>query len=211
MYLLISIFLSLTIQPNPQQAQARKLLDKVKSLYENASSLEIPFTYEQSKADIAGLSKKGQLYSKGQMFKLILDDFELYNDGKTQYTFFKKNKEVQITDSDSKDNKYHPKYIASIHNSGDYTYKLGKKTREAGHLLTLIEFKPKMNTNPIASLNMYVDEKTNQIQKVQWIETDGNKTSIRFGKCVFDKSMPDSNFTLNINELKGIHIEDLRD
>ncbi len=194
-----------------QEPDARKLLDKVRNFYEQAQSLEIQFTYEQSASDIVGLSKKGQISSKGQMFKLILDDVEIYNDGKTQYTFFKKNKEVQITESESTDNKYHPKNIAALHQSGDYQFKILKKIKEAGKLLTVVEFKSKQKTDAMTTITLYVSEQTKEIHKVNWTESNGNKTMVSFGKSSYNKVLADSSFTLNTRELKGIHIEDLRD
>jgi outer membrane lipoprotein-sorting protein len=210
MQYLFSVFLILTlpfIKPDPK---ARKLMDKVHSVYEKASSLDISFSYEQTNSDIAGLSKKGQLLSKGEKFKLILDELEIYSDGKTQYTYLKKNKEVQITEPDDKENKYHPKYISGIYQSDTHEYSISKKIKDGNKSLVTVDFQTKDKTDPISKIKLFIDEKSNQINKVQWIEQDGDKTIVNFSKTQFNKSIPDTSFVLDLKSLKGIHVEDLR-
>ncbi len=211
MQYLLSVFLILLvpfIKPDPK---ARKLMDKVHSVYEKAGSLEIGFSYEQTNSDIAGLPKKGQLTAKGEKFKLILDEIEIYSDGKIQYTYLKKNKEVQITEPDDKENKYHPKYIAGMYQSDTHEYSISKKIKEGSKSLIVVDFKSKDKSDPISNIKLFIDEKSNQINKVQWFEQDGDKTVVHFTKSQFNKSIPDSSFVLDVNSLKGIHVEDLRE
>jgi outer membrane lipoprotein-sorting protein len=195
-------------KPDPQ---AKKLMDKVHNVYEKANTLDITFKYEQSNSDIVGLTKKGQLISKGPMFKLLLDEIEIYSDGKIQYTYLKKNKEVQITEPDDKENKYHPKHIAEIYQSGTHEYSITKKIKEGGNVLIVVEFKPTDKSDPVSNIKLFISEKTNQIEKVQWFERTGDKTLVTFLKSQFNKSFDDASFTLDTKTLKDIHVEDLRD
>ncbi len=208
-YILSVLLISLIpfFKPDPK---AKKLMDKVHEIYEHAGSLDIAFKYEQSSSDIVGLAKKGQLMAKGNQFKLILDDIEIYSDGKIQYTYLKKNKEVQITEPDDKENKYHPKYIAGIYQSGTHEYFISKKIKEGGKTLVVVDFRPKDATDPISKIKLFIIEQTNQIAKVQWIEREGNKTIVSFSKSQLNKFIADSSFVLDVKSLKGIHVEDLR-
>lgn len=207
-HLLILLFTVSFATPDPD---AKKLLDQVHNFYTEAGSLDISFTYEQANSDIAGLLKKGRLLSKGKKFKLILDELEIYSDGIIQYTYFKKNKEVQITESEDKQNKYHPKNIAAIYLSGTHEYSINKKTKSAQKSLIQIDFQPIDKVDPISKIKLFVSDKTKQIEKVQWYERNGHKTVVNFSKSEFNKVIPDSSFVLNTKSLKGIHIEDLRD
>lgn len=190
---------------------AKKLLDKVQNVYEQASTLDIHFSYEQTNADIAGIAKKGQLTSKGEKFRLLLDELEIYSDGQTQYTYLKKNREIQITTPDAKENKYHPKNISSLHTSGSHNFRISKKVKEGGVQMIIVDFQTKDKTDPVASILLHIAEKTNQIHKVQWLERNGDKTIVRFSKSQFNKELEDSVFSPDLQSMKGIHIEDLRE
>jgi outer membrane lipoprotein-sorting protein len=208
----MSIFLLIAFlfgaNPDPK---AKLLLDKVHKLYEQANSLNIHFRYSQTHSDIAGLNKNGELISKGAKFKLILDELDIYCDGTTQYTYLKKNKEVQITEPNAGENSYHPKHIADIYLSGTHDYAISKKLKEGGIPLIIVEFKPKDKKDPVSSIRLYIEEKNNQIKKVQWTQRDGDKTLVQFTKTQFDKVLSDSLFVPDLKSFKGIHIEDLRD
>jgi outer membrane lipoprotein carrier protein len=211
MHILLFILLSTSISIAQQDPAAKKILDKVHNYYEKASTLDITFTYQQTTSDIAGLQKKGQLTAKGEMFKLILDELEIYSDGKTQYTYIKKNKEVQITVPGEKESKYHPKQIASIYHSGTHGYSISKKIKEGKKMLTIVDFKPLDKKDHIAKIQLYIDEKTNHMERVQWIDQNGNKTNVKFTKSEFNKEIPDSSFVFDTKSVKGLHVEDLRE
>ncbi len=210
MQLILSIFwiFNAHLVPDPP---AKKLLDKVQIVYEQAKSLDIQFSYEQSYSDLVGMVKKGQLTSKGEKFRLLLDDLEIYSDGQTQYTYLKKNKEMQISTPDAKENKYHPKNISSLHTSGTHSFRISKKVKEGGIQMIIVDFQSKDKSDPVASILLHIAEKTNQIHKVQWLERNGNKTMVRFSQSQFNKEIEDSIFSPNLQSLKGIHIEDLRE
>lgn len=205
--ILLFHLLSVTADPEPK---AKKLLDKVYAEYEKANTLDIQFTYQLSEADIAGLSKKGQLQAKGDKYILILEDMEIYSDGKVQYTFLKKNKEVQITEPDEKENKYHPKNIAAIYRSGTHVYTISKKLKKEKANIFQLDFTPVDKSDRIAKFSIYIAEQSHQIEKVEWTERKGNKIIVKFNKSTFNKNLPDSLFTLDTKSLKDVHIEDLR-
>ncbi|MBK6546892.1 MAG: outer membrane lipoprotein carrier protein LolA [Saprospiraceae bacterium] len=194
--------------PDPK---AKMLLDNVHKQYKKMGTLEIFFSYEQTNDKKNKISNSGQLLSKGSQFKLILPDMEIYSNGKIQYTYLKNNNEVQITTPDEKENKYHPKFLSAIYLSGTHNFSLSGKEKFAGKLLTIVEFIPIDKMESINKIRLYISEKSNLIEKVEWSEKKGNNTIVTFTKTAANNLIPDTAFEFNTKNLKGVHIEDLRE
>lgn len=190
---------------------AKKLMDKVDQYYKSIGGFEILFSYEidSEKEKIKGQS--GSLSARGDKFKLVLSEFELYCNGKSQYTYLKKNNEIQITSPDDTDHQFRPQSLASIHKSGKFEYRLSEKVKEGGINQSVVEFKPIDSDESIFKIKLFIAESNHQITKVQWFEKSGKKTTVRFNKTNVKKSFPDTHFEPDMKKLKGVHVEDLRD
>lgn len=190
---------------------AKKLMDKVDHYYKSIGGFEIIFSYEidSEKEKIKGQS--GSLSARGEKFKLVLPEFELYCNGKVQYTYLKNNSEIQMTSPDDTDHQFRPQSLASIHKSGKYEYRLNEKVKEGGISQSVVEFKPIDTDEAIFKIKLYIAESSHQIMKVQWFEKSGKKTTVRFNKTNVKKSFTDAHFEPDMKKLKGVHVEDLRD
>lgn len=205
-YLAFGLFSAGSTEP-----AAKKILDKVYQNYERMGTLELQFSYEQKTADRPTVQNKGQLITKDKKFKLLLPEMEIYCDGKVQYTYLKKNNEVQITNPDEMENKYHPKNLASLYKSGTHSYGIAQRIKDPVKPLVVIEFKPKDALDPISKIRLYISEKTNTIEKVQWNERKGVQTTVQFTKSSSSKTHDDQSFILDTKSLYGVHVEDLRE
>ncbi|MBL7819856.1 MAG: outer membrane lipoprotein carrier protein LolA [Saprospiraceae bacterium] len=207
---LIGILSNLFVLFNPD-TKAITILDKTQSQYKKMGGMEIFFDYEQIEKGKSTGQNKGQLLSKDHKYRLILKDFEIYNNSKTQYTYLKRNKEVQITNPEESDNKYQPSQLAAIHKAGTHQAKYIKLNKTKGKNNHVIELIPLSKDETISKITLFISEKSNLIEKAEWLESGGSKTIVVFTKTVASKLIDDAAFELNTNALKGVHIEDLRE
>lgn len=207
---LVSLFINLLALPNPD-TKANAILDKTQIQYKKMGGMEIFFEYEQIEKGKSSGQNKGQLLSKDHKYRLILKDFEIYNNSKIQYTYLKRNKEVQITNPEESENKYQPAQLAAIHKAGTHHAKYVKLNKSKGKNSHIIELLPESKTETISKIVLYISEKTNLIEKAEWQELNGAKTIVVFTKTVASRLIDDAAFELKTDSLKGVHIEDLRD
>lgn len=190
---------------------ARKLMDRVHRYYTGLESFEITFEFEQERDNQSGGLQKGKLISKGQKFKLSLPDIDLYCDGNSQYAHLKKNKEIQISKPDETDTRYHPQSLSAIHKNGHYEYRIGEKIKKGDKSLTVVEFKPLDHEEEVFKIKLFISESSNQIDKVQWFEKSGQKTTVQFNKTSANLKYSDGLFSPDQKTMKDAHVEDLRE
>ena len=190
--------------PDPK---ATKWLKKVESVYNSFSSLKIDLTIETKPAEQKTTIQSGSFAYQGSAFNLILPDHEVYFDGKTQYTYFKDRKEVQITSSKEEDAVYHPKFFAGLYKSGKYEYKIES---EDSKFLT-IEFVPIERTESFFKVKIKIRKTDVQMTQLQIFEKNGDRITINNKKIVSNAVLNSQKFTMESGQLKGLHVEDLRD
>ncbi len=210
MPLILFIFLAAQLQAGSDPA-ARKIMDRVHKYYTGLESFEIAFEFEQERDNHSAGLQKGSLISKGQKFKLSLPDIDLYCDGSTQYAHLKKNREVQISKPDETDTKYHPQSLSAIHKNNHYEYRIGERIKKGEKSQTVIEFKPIDREDEVFKIKLFVSESSNQIEKVQWFEKSGQKTTVSFHKTKANLKYPDNVFSPDLKSMKDTHVEDLRE
>ncbi len=208
--LLFSVFHTLLSFWAPD-TKANSILDKTQIQYKKMGGMEVFFEYELFEKGKSVSANKGQLLTKDNKYRLILNDFEVYNNAKVQYTYLKKNKEVQITDPDESENKYQPAQLAAIHTSGTHQAKYIKALKSNGKISHVIELTPVSKTDPISKITLSISDKTKLIERAEWQESSGNKTQLVFTKTVASRLIDNAAFEFKPETLKGVHIEDLRD
>ncbi|MCX7985646.1 MAG: outer membrane lipoprotein carrier protein LolA [Bacteroidales bacterium] len=102
--LLILTFLNIFSQQNVQDPEAKKVLELLSKNARNEAGLKINFTLiTENHQDNTTQKVKGELWLKGDKYKLALDKTITYYDGKNVYTYIPKAKEVTITKPSEKD------------------------------------------------------------------------------------------------------------
>src|SRR5690606_4294086 len=106
--------------------KAEEILNSVSEKYQSLNGLTATFEYTYSAVPgEAEQSKTGEVAVKGNKYKLVLDDQEIYNNGKTVWTYIKSNnfKEVTINTVEEDMEELTPSNIYNIYKKG-YDYKL---------------------------------------------------------------------------------------
>ena len=101
---------------------AKEVLDKAAAAVSNKSGVTANFTLKGGQ-----MNDKGTIAIKGKMFHATTPDAIIWFDGKTQWTYIKKNDEVNVSSpKDSELQMYNPYTFIYMYKQG-YTYEMTKK------------------------------------------------------------------------------------
>jgi len=211
--LLSVLFLLLAFSAQAQQ-RGGLILDEVYKKHKSYDAIHATFSVEMENKD-AGVEgeapKTGEIYVKGDKYKVIFDDIERMSDNISVWTYFKDEDEVQITEVDPEESEFSPSKIFSIYKN-DFRYESHGSLQLEGIACYEIELRPKDAESPYYRFLMTVEKSTKNIRKI--ILSDKNKTDFiyqiskieRMGKNDLD----DSFFMFDSEQHKNVEQIDLR-
>ncbi|MCA0235598.1 MAG: outer membrane lipoprotein carrier protein LolA [Bacteroidetes bacterium] len=200
-------------QPEKNDPEAKKVLDKIRKKYEAYKTLEASFNLS---IEVPGQPKevqKGKISQEGDKFRLEMDQQIIVSDAKTTWVYLKKNNEVQINNAQpGADNGFlTPKELLKRYQKGDFLYAINDKLTENGKVITLIEFKPKDRNSEYSKFRLSIDEKAGTIQGIKAFSKDGSRYSFDISRLSTNKSFAAGTFGFDTKKYPGVHVEDLRD
>lgn len=191
---------------------AEAILNSVSDKYRSLSGVTATFeyTYSASPGDVDQTST-GEVAIKGNKYKLVLDEQEIYNNGKTVWTYIKSNnyKEVTINSVEEDAEELTPSNIYTIYRKG-YHYKLlGEKARN-GSTLQEIELTAENKKSQFQNIILFVDKAKNDL--VGWEINDdmGGVFSYQLKQINTDESLPDNYFVFDTQKHPDVEVIDLR-
>ncbi len=200
-------------QPEKNDPEAKKVLDKIRKKYEAYKTLEASFNLS---IEVPGQPKevqKGKISQEGDKFRLEMDQQIIVSDAQTTWVYLKKNNEVQINNAQpGADNGFlTPKELLKRYQKGDFLYAINDKLTENGKVITLIEFKPKDRNSEYSKFRLSIDEKAGTIQGIKAFSKDGSRYSFDISRLSTNKSFAAGTFGFDTKKYPGVHVEDLRD
>lgn len=192
--------------------QAETILNNVSERYQSLSGLTATFEYIYftSPGDVAEKSA-GQVAVKGDKYKLILNDQEIYNNGKTVWTYIKSNnfKEVTINSVEDNADELTPSNIYNIYKRG-YNYKLLGEKQQNGITVQEIELSAEKRNSQFQRIKLFVDK--SKVDLIGWEIQDemGGIFSYRFREINTEANLPDSHFVFDTQKHPDVEVIDLR-
>lgn len=191
---------------------AQAILTDVSNRYKQLNGFKATFEYTYS-TDTEGIiqTNSGEVAVKGDRYRLVLDDQEIFNDGNTVWTYIKSSRyeEVTINNVDKESDELTPSNVYNIYQRG-YNSKLNGERKLDGKTVYEIVLTTDKKSAQFKEIKLFV-EKT-QKDLVAWeIQDDvGGIFQYKFKEVKKNEAIQDNYFVFNTDEHKNIEIIDLR-
>lgn len=199
----------LTIQSFAQaDNRAKTILDKAVATIKALPAVEIVFELSMiNTAEHIQETHPGKAYMKNSMYRIDVMDTENYFDGEIIYTYMPEAGEVNIKNpDDNEDEMLNPTILFDIHNQ-----KFEQKLVEEKGGKAYIELTPKKEHHQIAKIGVWINTKTNQVEKVTSFGKDGNDIVITIKSIKQpEKELDQSFFRFDTAAHPDVDVIDLR-
>lgn len=190
----------------------KALLDSFSKALDSHKSLDIHYSLIVDDAvNKLSETKEGQVQLKGQSFKLVMEEIEVYSDGKTKWTVMDDVEEITIQDVDQESTSMldNPLKFLSVGNK-DLTASYKGTATEGGKTLHEVEFFPKDKKAAYSRVVLLFDKSTLYPYQVKYVGKDGVSYTVKVKSFTPNASVDDKQLTFNRSDYKDYELVDLR-
>ncbi len=205
-----------------KDAAAKAILNKVSANYKMYDVVKTDFTFvlDNQQAGVKD-TQTGTLIarSKTNKYKVTLYDAEtpakptvaqeMISDGKTQWTYLKKDNEVQINNVDNSGEGLNPAQVFTIYEHG-YKYIYNGDTKIDGKVYQEIDLTPEDIKKSFFKVRLLIDKVKKQIYSALIFDRNGNRYTYTIKSFVPNPPVPENTFTFDPKAHKGVEVVDLR-
>ena len=211
--ILLIFFLTCTTTVFAQKdPKAKEVLDAVSQKYKSQKGMRASFEFTVTDAgDSRSQSKSGEIAIKGDKYHLKLPDQEIFNNGKTIWTYIESGnyKEVTINNAGEMKDELTPSSVYTIYQKG-YNYRLLGEKNENGILIQEIELTAEKANAPFKRVKLSVDKNKRDLVGWEIHDDQGGIFKYRFKSVNSAVDLPDDYFTFNQQKYGKVEIIDLR-
>jgi outer membrane lipoprotein-sorting protein len=132
------------------------------------------------------------------------------SDGKNQWTYLKKDKEVQVSDADkSGDGLNNPAQIFTMYEKG-FKYLYTGEQKIAGKVYQNIELTPEDDKKAIFKVKLTIDKVKKQLYSALLFDKNGNRYTYTVRTFTPNVPAPDATFAWDAKGHPGVEVVDLR-
>lgn len=204
-----------------KDSQAKAILGEVSQKYRSYDVIKTDFTLSlnNQQANIKE-TQTGTLVSKAKSGKYRVTlynsaakpevDKEILSDGKSQWTYLKKDKEVQVSDADkSGDGLSNPAQIFTMYEKG-FKYLYTGEQKIAGKTYQTIELTPEDDKKAIYKVKLTIDKVKKQIYSALLFDKNGNRYTYTVRTFTPNVPAADATFAWDAKGHPGVELVDLR-
>ena len=204
-----------------KDTEAKAILNQVSQKYKSYDVIKTDFTFTLDNPQ-AGVkeTQTGTLISKAKAgkYKVTLYatagakdvDKEIMSDGKSQWTYLKKDKEVQVSDAaKGGDGLSNPSQIFTIYEHG-YKYLYTGEQKVAGKAYQVIDLTPENAKANIFKARLLIDKVKKQIYSALLFDKNGNKYNYTVRSFTPNAPVTDATFAWDAKAHPGVELVDLR-
>lgn len=213
-YLLIALLLTFLLPIGRAQtdAKAKAILVEVSRKYKSYDIVktDFVFTLDNPQAKMKD-TQNGTLYvkSKSNKYKVVTPEQDLISDGKTQWTYLKHDKEVQISEVDNSSDAINPAKLFTIYEQG-FKYIYSGDVKVNGKIEHVIDLSPLDTKRSYFKIRLNIDKASKHITKAVIFDKNGNKYTYAIKAFTPNVKISESVFAFDAKKFPGVNVEDLR-
>lgn len=192
--------------------KAKAILAEVSKKYRSYDVVKTEFTFvlDNPQAKIKE-TQQGTLIVKAKTnkYNVTMTNQELISDGKSQWTYLKEDKEVQVTNADNNGDALNPAKIFTVYEKG-FKYTYTGDTKVGGKVYQMIDLAPIDVTKSYFKIRLGIDKTAKQIGSVVIFDKSGNKYTYNVKKIIPNVKVPESTFSFDTKKYPGVEVVDLR-
>jgi outer membrane lipoprotein carrier protein len=193
--------------------KAKGILDKMSDKYQGIQSYKTNFVYRlHNKAEDIDEEFSGEIIVKGEMYVLYMSDQEIFNDGKTIWTFLADANEVNVDYYMPDEGDLSPNNIYSAYKKG-YRYRWIEIKRIGNSTLNVVELQPENPKDPdkiFYRIILNIDQTDDTMHSWEMYDRGGNVFSYSISGFNPQFEAEDSFFKFNESKYPDVEVVDLR-
>jgi outer membrane lipoprotein-sorting protein len=147
--------------------------------------------------------------SAANKYKVVMTDQDMISDGKSQWTYLKKDKEVQVSAVDNSGDALNPAGIFTLYENG-FKYLYTGEKKEGAKTYQMIDLSPVDTKKSYFKIRLGIDKSARQIANVVIFDKNGNKYTYIVKTFVPNVKVPASTFGFDAKKYPGVEVVDLR-
>jgi len=201
---------------------AKDILNKVSAKYRtyDVVKTDFDFTLDNKQAGIKE-TQSGTLIAKSKANKFRVTIYspestakqdvaqEIISDGKTQWTYLKKDNEVQVNNVDVSGEGLNPAQVFTIYEHG-YKYIYTGETKVNGKVYQEIDLTPEDISKSFFKVKLLIDKVKKQIYSALIFDKNGNHYTYTLKSFVPNPPVSENLFSFDAKAHKGVEVVDLR-
>jgi outer membrane lipoprotein-sorting protein len=208
-FLVLSSGMSVMAQ---SEVKAKAILAEVSKKYRSYDVIKTEFSYtlENPEAKIKE-TQAGTLFVKSKLnkYKVILKGQELISDGKSQWTYLKADKEVQVSEVDNSADALNPAKLFTIYEKG-FKSLYTNDTKVNGKMVHNIDLSPTDTKRSFFKVKLQIDKLSKQIVNAVIFDKNGNRYTYSIKTFTSNIKVPESTFAFDAKLYPGVELVDLR-
>ena len=147
--------------------------------------------------------------SAANKYKVVMTDQDMISDGKSQWTYLKKDKEVQVSAVDNSGDALNPAGIFTLYEQG-FKYLYTGEKKEGSKTYQMIDLSPLDTKKSYFKIRLGIDKSAHQIANVVIFDKNGNRYTYVVKTFVPNVKVPSGTFGFDAKKYPGVEVVDLR-
>lgn len=190
--------------------KAREVLDAMSAKYQSINSFQADLAYTMTnKVENINESFNGKISVKGEMYRLVMQEQEIYNDGKTVWTFLPDIPEVTIDNNNPEGGDITPSSIFNIYKEG-YKYIYLNAITDGGKSYDVVDLVPNDKDAQYFKVRIEIGAKDSLLRKFILFDREGSEYAYVISNFKSDVNLADAYFVFDASDLSEDEIIDIR-
>jgi outer membrane lipoprotein-sorting protein len=203
-----------------KDAQAKVILNRVSQRYRSYPVIKSDFSIlvDNPQAGVKE-TRNGTLITqpKSNKFKVSLYnnnpepevEQEIISDGKSQWTYLKQDKEVQLSNVDNSSESFNPAQLFTMYEHG-YKYLYTGDQKIAGKTYQSVDLTPEDDKKQFFKIRLLIDKVKKQIYSALIFDKGGSKYTYTVRSFITNAQVPTNTFTFDTKAHPGVEVVNLK-